>query len=107
MSLRIMTSYSRALALVIIIAAASAAPHSFAIMAFSGMTWMMRRFDAALLQQLEGVAKTRRVRAVFLTLGPDIDHHVDAVARRHHLDLVCRIAGIGNAIDAGLAGDGR
>src|SRR5256714_10418378 len=108
MSLRTSTSYSRALAVVVvIIAAASAAPPSLVSICVLPGSPDARRLGAALLQQPEGVAEARRIRAVFLALGPDIDHHVDAVASRHHLDLVRGIAGIGNAVDAGLAGNSR
>src|SRR5437660_784349 len=105
MSLRTTTSYSRALAVAIIIVAAIAAPQSFAIIGVlparpATPIW------CSLFQNFERVAKPRRIRAVFLPLRPDIDHHVDAVARRHHLDLVRRIAGIGNTVDTGLPGDG-
>src|SRR4051812_2315977 len=105
MSLRTTTSYSRAFAAVIIITAASAAPPTLLSIAFSRAR-LMRDGWAPLLQQLERIAEARRIRAVFLPLGPDIDHHVDAVAGRHHLDLVRGIARIRNAVDAGLAGDG-
>src|SRR3954469_22199963 len=107
MSLRTTTSYSRAFAAVIIITAASAAPPALVSICVLPESLDARRLGAALLQQLERIAEARRIRAVFLPLGPDIDHHVDAVAGRHHLDLVRGIARIRNAVDAGLAGDRR
>src|SRR5215217_664626 len=106
MSLRTTTSYSRAPASVVIInATASAAPPILVSICVLPGSLDARQLGAALLQQLERVAKPRCIRAVFLPLRPDIDDHVDSVARRHDLNLMRGVAGIRNAVDAGFSGD--
>jgi hypothetical protein len=51
--------------------------------------------------------RNRGVRAVLLALGPNVDHHVDAVAGSQHLNLVRGVAGIRDSIDARAPGDRR